>query len=87
MLLALLSRADAMRAARRYLDEVRKYYECGGPERGGYAECFRLNGAFAVATGDRAEARANFQRAIAIAESQNANRFRLRACRDRAALH
>jgi class 3 adenylate cyclase/tetratricopeptide (TPR) repeat protein len=71
--------------ARPYLEEARRHF-ASGPERSGYAEFFRIDGRLMAVDGDRGAARAKFQEARAIAESQGANRFRLRASRDLARL-
>ena len=63
------------------MDEARAYY-ASYPERDHYAEFLRIGGVLSLADGDRASARTRFQQAISVAESQSANRFRLRASRD-----
>ncbi len=74
-----------LEAGRRYWDEAAQCYATG-PERGSYAEYFRLDGVLNVLAGDRASAKAKFQAAIDVAAAQAANRFRLRAARDLARL-
>ena len=74
-----------LEAGRRYWEEAGRCYATA-PERGSYAEYFRLDGALRVLAGDRASARARFQEAIDVAQGQGANRFRLRAGRDLARL-
>lgn len=81
----ILIQKSRLELARPYWDEAGRYYATG-PERGSYAEYFRMDGVLRAAAGDRASARGKFQEAIDIAEGQGANRFRLRAGRDLARL-
>lgn len=71
--------------AQPYLDQATSFYETG-MERVGYAEYFRLDGRRLAAGGDRSAAMTRLREAIAVAEQQGAQLFRLRASHDLASL-
>jgi predicted ATPase len=77
--------SGCLEEARFYLEEARAYY-ASYPERDTYAEFLRIDGLLSLTDGDRASARTKFEQAISVAESQSANRYRLRASRDLAQL-
>ena len=74
-------RLDRPENVRRYLDQVEALYR-EVAERAGYAEYLRIDGRLLELSGNREGAAARYQEAVAYADVQSANLYKLRACCD-----